>query len=152
MQMFCDVKTIGIKSMFAYNAIMTCLEWSPTYHIISRLFSYHWMSLWAPNPYPTFDSFMTCYVVTMGNNNNIPSSSSKDHFHHLKMWQNFRVIPKEWRNVTSGVTAWPLIVVATAPAPLNELTLSQLISAHAHLAELKPVIWSGPHTSLSKYW
>ena len=31
MQMFCDVKTIGIKSMFAYNAIITCLEWSPTY-------------------------------------------------------------------------------------------------------------------------
>ena len=73
-----------------------------------------------------------CCVVTMGNNNNIPFSSSTYHFHHLKMWQNFRVIPKEWRNVTSGVTAWPLIVVATAPAPLNELTLSQLISAHAH--------------------
>ena len=68
------------------------------------------------------------------------------------MWQNFRVIPKEWRNVTSGVTAWPLIVVATAPAPLNELTLYQLISAHAHLVELKPVISSTPQTSLLKYW
>ena len=68
------------------------------------------------------------------------------------MWQNFRVIPKEWRNVTSGVTAWPLIVVATAPAPLNELTLSQLISAHAHLVELKPVISNTPQTSLLKYW
>ena len=31
MQMFCDVKTIGIKSMFVYNAMMTCLGWSPTY-------------------------------------------------------------------------------------------------------------------------
>ena len=68
------------------------------------------------------------------------------------MWQNFRVIPKEWRNVTSGVTAWPLIVVATAPAPLNELTLSQLISAHAHQEELKPVISNTPQTSLLKYW
>ena len=93
-----------------------------------------------------------CDVVTMGKNNNIPFPSSKDHFHQLKMWQNFRVIPKQWRNVTSGVTAWPLIVVATAPAPLNELTLSQLISAHAHQVELKPVISNTPQTSLFKYW
>ena len=40
--------------MFVYNAMMTCLGWSPTYmFIISRVFSYHWMSLWAPNSNPT---------------------------------------------------------------------------------------------------
>ena len=177
--------------MFVYNAMMTCLGWSPTYvyHFKGVFLSLDvtlssqlqpnivMLSQWAKT---TTSHFLPPKITSTNSKCDKTAEwfQNSDETWHQEwqhgLWLLSRRLRLRWTNWHSlswfprmrnswnsnpsyqahlTLLCWSIDLIfqrwLQCMHYFIKLTLSQLISAHVHLVEL---IWSGPHTSLLKYW